>query len=93
MFVWRQFCLKKEVKAMPGGKVPDFSQGIRGEMHRRVREKGLTLEDWGRAHGIPTGGTAAAVSRYVGKDQRPTSWRAKEIIEGLEELTGLKLCG
>jgi hypothetical protein len=32
------------------------------------------------------------ISRYVGKNKRPTGWRAKEIIEGLEELTGLKLC-
>jgi hypothetical protein len=69
------------------------NQDIRREMHLRLREKGLTVEGWARQRDSTEGVASKAVSRYVGKDKRPTSWRAKEIIEGLEEVTGLQLCG
>ncbi|GHS85551.1 hypothetical protein AGMMS49957_01830 [Synergistales bacterium] len=62
-------------------------------MRARLKEKGLTVEEWAQVKGIGEGVASSIVSRYVGRARRPTGWRAKEIIEGLEELTGIKLCG
>jgi hypothetical protein len=73
--------------------MPDPNQGLRSEMHKRLRERGFTLESWGREHGFVKGLASATISRHIGKNKRPIGWRAKEIIEGLETLTGLKLCG
>jgi hypothetical protein len=69
------------------------NQGIRSEMHLRLRKQGLTVEGWARTKNINDGIASKIVSRYVGQERRPRGWRSKEIIEGLEKLTGLKLCG
>jgi hypothetical protein len=71
----------------------DPNQNIRVELHTRMREKGLTVEGWAQARGISEGVASMMVSRHVGKTKRPTGWRAKEVIEGLEAVTGLRLCG
>ena len=62
-------------------------------MRARLLEKGLTVEGWARTQSISEGVASKVVSRYAGQEKRPRGHRSKEVIEGLEALTGMKLCG
>ena len=65
----------------------------RERMKMLMREKGLTIEGWARSQGINEGIASKVVSRYVGKERRPSGVTGIRIIEGLEAETGVKLCG
>ena len=72
-----------------------LNKEIRDELYVRMRKMGLTIDVWARSRGIKTGVAASALYRHAGKPERPTirQWRAREIIESLEALTGMTLCG
>ena len=55
--------------------------------------KGLSLSEWARSHGYQVSLVTGLVSRFAGTGKRPGRGVSLEIIEALEQDTGIKICG
>ena len=69
------------------------SAATRNSLRGLLLLKGMTLSGWARAHGYPVNMVTGMVSRFAGKEARPGRGISLEIIEALEEDTGIKICG
>lgn len=56
-------------------------------------KNGETVADWARKHGYAPMHVNRYLTRWSGKNKRPFGIQTKEIIETLEQETGIKICG